>query len=149
MSLAPSVAVVVLLMVAVIVVALTKVMPLIVTPAAVPAGMLTVDVVVKLVPVKVTFTDVPRSSEAGAMDVSVGATAAVTVNVTGPSVAAPTVTVTFLAVADAPDEMVKVAVTVVALAATKLLTVMPPPDTLTAVAPVRPVPVMVTFTTEP
>ena len=106
----------------------------------------------KFVPAKVTGTFEPRTPVLGVMDVSVGGgavDAAVTVNVTGPSVAAPTVTVTFLAVADAPDEMVKVAVTVVALTAAKLLTVMPPPDTLTAVAPVRPVPVMVTFTTVP
>jgi hypothetical protein len=40
--------------------------------------------------------------------------------------------------------MVKVAVTDVELSATKLLTVMPPPDTVIAVAPARLTPVSVT-----
>jgi hypothetical protein len=142
------------LKVAVMLVELTTTTLLIVRPAAPPppvATTLTVAPATKFVPVKVTLLDVPRNSKLSTTDVSVGGLAAeeITVNVTGPTAAPPTVTVTFLAVAEAPDEMVKVAVTVVALTGTKLLTAIPPPDTFTAVAAVRPVPVIVTFTTVP
>jgi hypothetical protein len=148
MFLVPSVAAVVLVMVAVIVVALTTVTPLTVTPLA-GAAMLTVDPAMKLVPVRVTETAVPRRPALGAIEVSVGAGGATTVKVTGLVAPAGVVTVTFLAVSVAVGAIVKVAVTVVALTAVTPLTVMPPPDTVTAVAPVRSVPVIVTGTMVP
>ncbi len=55
-------------------------------------------------------------------------------------------TATFLPFGDAPDVIVNVALTVVEFTATTLLTVTPLPDTVTAVAPVRFVPVRVTVT---
>ena len=90
---APSGVEAVLVKVAVMVVALVTVTAEIVKPVVVPATW-TVDPVVKFVPTKVTLTDVPRNSEFGVMDVSVGADAATTVNPTGPSATPPTVTVT-------------------------------------------------------
>src|SRR5579862_4246107 len=115
----PIVAAAVLVMVAVIWVRLLIVTPLTVTPVA--AGVMTTVVpVTKLVPVKVTTTDVPRTSVAGKMDVKVGAAGATTVNVTALLVPAAVVTVTFLAPNVAVGAMVKVAVTVVALTAAKL-----------------------------
>ena len=141
-------AVVLLLKVAVMLVALTKTTLLIEKPAT--AGVATtVDPATKFVPVRVTFTDVPRNSELGAMDVSVGAGGAMTVNVTELLVPAGVVTVTFLALNVAFGAMVKIAVTVVALTAVTPLTVIPPPLTFTALANVRLVPVIVTLTTEP
>lgn len=58
-------------------------------------------------------------------------------------------TVTVLPPRLAPDAMVNVAVTLVSLTAAKLLTVTLVPETVTAVAPVRPAPVSVTFTGVP
>ena len=143
----PSAAPKVLVMVAVMVVLLTTTTLLMVTPVA--AGVTTtVAPVTKFVPVSVTFWNVPRTSVAGAMDVNVGAGGAITVNVPALVVPAGVVTVTFLAPNVAFGAMVKVVVMVVAVTVNGP-TVMPPPDTFTAVAPVRPVPVIVTFTTVP
>jgi hypothetical protein len=72
----------------------------------------------------------------GLMDVKVGATtvkALLKLAVAPPGI----VTVTFLALADAFDAMVNVAVTCVSLVAATLLAVTPVPDSVTAVAPVR------------
>jgi hypothetical protein len=144
----PIAALVVLVKVAVIEVALTKATLVMVKPGT--AGVATtVDPAIKFVPVRVTFTDVPRSSELGVMDVSVGPAAATTVNVTALVVPFGVLTVTFRTLNEAVAEMVKVAVTSVALTAAKLLTVIPPPVTFTAVAPVRLWPTRVTFTTVP
>src|ERR1700741_1809480 len=96
MSLAPSVAEVVLLKVAVMVVALVTTTLLIEKPAAEPAT-LTVDPGTKFVPVKVTFMDVPRSSKLGEIDVSVGAGGATTVKSIGPRVPPGVTPVSFLA----------------------------------------------------
>lgn len=68
-----------------------------------------------------------------------------TVNVTALLVAPFAVTVTFLAPAVAVAEIVNVAVTVVLLTTTTLVTPMPVPETVTAVVPVRLVPVRVTL----
>ena len=137
-----------LLKVAVMVFRLTTITLLIEKPAT--AGVATtVAPFTKFVPVSVTPTDEPRISEFGVMDVNVGPAGTVTVKVTALLVPDGVVTVTFLAPNVAVGEMVKVAVTVVALTAAKLVTVMPPPLTFTALAKVRPVPVIVTGTTVP
>ena len=94
-----------------------------------------------MVPVIVTGTAVPRAPEFGAIPVSAGPT---TVNVTAVLVPAGVVAVTFLALRVAPVVMVKFAVTVVSFT-----TVTPEPDTVTAVVPVRWVPVRVTGTVVP
>jgi hypothetical protein len=113
-----------------------------------PAGATTiVSAPVRLVPVRVTDTVVPCVPEVGEIEVRVGTGRAITVNVRALVGPPGIVTVTFLALAVAVVEMVKVALTVVAFTATKLLTVTPVPDTVTAVAPVRLTPVMVTGTT--
>ena len=144
----PITAAAVLVMVAVMVVGLVMTTPLTETPVA--AGLMTTfEPATKFVPVSRTLTDVPRTSEAGAIEVSVGAGGATTVNVPALLVPAGVVTVTFLAPNVAVAAMVKVAVTVVAFTAAKLLTLIPPPLTFTAVAPVRKVPVIVTLTPVP
>lgn len=145
---APTGAVVLLLKVAVMVVGFWTTTLLMLKPDT--AGVATtVDPVTKFVPVRVTSVEMPRNSELGAMDVNVGAAGAMTVKVTALLVPAGVVTVTFLAVNVAFGAMVKVAVTVVPLTAAKLLTLIPPPLTFTAVAPVRKVPVIVTLTPVP
>jgi hypothetical protein len=90
------------------------------------------------------------------MDVSVGVgPPATTVNVMGPFVLPGTTTVTFRAVSAAPAVIVKVALICVSLTTTNgtglpaVAPRMPPPLTLTAVAPLRPVPVIVTITVVP
>ena len=144
----PSAALKVLVMVAVMVVLLTTTTLLIVTPGA--AGVTTtVAPVTKFVPVSVTLCAWPRNSDAGEMDVNVGAGGAMTVNVPAFVVPAGVVTVTFLAPNVAFGAMVKVAVTVVAFTAVTALTVIPVPLTFTALARAKLVPVMVTFTTVP
>jgi len=140
--LAPSPAPAVIAQFALTVVAV-DVMPVQVTP---PPAMATAVAPVRLVPVSVTGTVVPRLPLTGEMEVNVGPC---TVNVTALVTPAGVVTVTFLAPVAAPVVMVKVAVTVVSFTALKALTVTPPPDTVTAVAPVRPTPVMVTGTAVP
>lgn len=143
----PIAAALVLVMVAVMVVRFRTTTPLIETPVA--AGLMTTfEPATKFVPVSTTFADVPRVSELGAIDVSVGAGGATTVNVPALVVPAGVVTVTFRAPKVAVGAMVKVVVIVVAVTVNGP-TVIPPPETFTAVAPVRPVPVIVTFTTVP
>jgi len=137
----------VLLKVAVMLVGLTTITLLIVKPVA--AGVATtVDPVTKFVPVRVTATDVPRISEAGTIDVNVGTGGATTEKVTALLAPAGVVTVTFLALIVAVGAMVKVVVIVVAVTVSGP-TVIPPPLTFTALARVKPVPVIVTFTTVP
>jgi hypothetical protein len=104
---------------------------------------------VRLLPVRVKLTLVPRTPALELIEVSVGGGGTVTVNVTALVVPLGVVSVTFLAVAPAPAAIVSVAVTVVSFTTTGVLVVTPPPDTLTAVAPVRPAPVMVTGTAVP
>lgn len=134
--------------VAVTLVALTLTILLTVTP--VPETFTAV-VPPRLVPVRVTFTAVPREPELGLMLDSVGASDC-TANVTVLVVPTGVTTLTFRVASGAVEEMVKVATTVVELTTPMSLTVMPlpaPPDTLTAEAPVRFVPVRVTFTIVP
>jgi hypothetical protein len=100
----------------------------------------------RLVPVRVIETVVPRAPDVGVIDVSVGTDAAVTVNCTVLVVAIGVVTLTVLPVRAAPAPIVNVAVTVLSLTTVRPLTVIPPPDTFTAVAPVSPVPLSVTGT---
>jgi hypothetical protein len=94
----------------------------------------------------VTGTLVPRTPELGLTEVSVGAGGLTTVNVTLFVIPMSVVTLTFLAERVAPVEIAKVAVTVVSFTTVTLLTVIPLPETLTAVAPVRPAPARVTGT---
>ena len=103
----------------------------------------------KLVPVSVTGTAVPRAPLLGATEVRVGAGRLTTVNVTVLLAPAAVVTLTFLVVRAAVGLMMNVAVTLVALETVRLLAVIPPPDTLMPVAPVRFVPVRVTGTLVP
>ena len=143
----PMAAAPVLVMVKSISVGLTTVTPLTETPVA--AGVkTTVEPVTKLVPVRTTGREVPRISDGGAMDVSVGAGGGTTVNVPALVVPAGVVTVTLRALNVALDAMVKVVVTVVAVVASGP-TVMPPPDGFTAEASKRFAPVIVTGTTVP
>jgi len=95
---------------------------------------------------------VPWVPVIGEIEVNVGPW---TANITALVVPNGVLTVTFLVgVSEAVTGMVKVAVTVVGFTATKLLTVMAPPapappETFTAVAPPRFVPVRVTGTLVP
>jgi len=95
------------------------------------------------VPVIVTGTEVPRTPVFGDTPVTVGGA---TVNVTALLVPPAVVTVTFLVLSVALLAIVKVAVTVVELTTVTPLTVMPFPETVTAVTPERFVPVRVTGT---
>ena len=99
---------------------------------------------VKPAPVRVTGTLLPRTPEAGAIEASVGAR---TLNVTPLLFVPPVVTVTVRAETLAVFETVNVAVIVVELTTVSPLTVIPVPETLIAVVPVRFVPVRVTETT--
>ena len=129
--------------VAVICVELTTVIPVTVIP--VPEVKLTlVPLVVKLVPVRVTATFVPRAPVFGETEVRVGAGGLLTVNVTLLEVPFGVVTLTFFAPVVAVGEIAKVAVTDVSLTTTTLLTVIPDPRLMTVV-PVSPVPVNVTL----
>lgn len=65
---------------------------------------------VKLVPVTVTDTTVPRAPDAGVIDATVGGGGLITVNVTALLVPPDVATVTFLAVSAAKGPTVKVAV---------------------------------------
>jgi hypothetical protein len=133
----------VMVKVALMVVAFTTVSPLTVIP---PPGTLIAVTPVRLVPVRVIGTALPRTPVGGAIEVNVGAGKVTTVKVTALLVPPlpGAVTVTFLAEPVATLESVKVAVTEVSLTTLKPLTVTPPPETLIAVVPVRPVPVRVT-----
>jgi hypothetical protein len=132
-------AVVEIVKVAAIVLALMTVSPLTATPA--PDTATVVPVAVKFVPVSVTGTVVPRTPELGETDVSVGAGGATTVNVVVPI---GVVTLTFLVVRPAVVVIVNVPVTVESFTTVRPLELTPLPDTLIAVAPVRPLPVNVT-----
>ena len=142
--LAVRLAVAVIVKFAVTVVAFTTVTALAVTPVP---DTVTAVVPVKLVPVRVTATTVPRPPLLGVIEVSAGPT---TVNVTALLVVPLTVTVMLWAPSVVVAAMLSVAVTVVSFTATKLLTVMlGEPGAFTDVAPVRPMPVMVTGTLVP
>jgi hypothetical protein len=104
---------------------------------------------VRFVPVRVADTIEPCTPWVGEIKVNVGVVGPVTVNVTVPVVPPGVVMLTVLAVRAAPDEITKFAVTEVELATAILFTVMPVPDTVMAVAPVRRVPVRVTPTVVP
>src|SRR5438105_40442 len=132
----------VIVKVALIWVADTTVTPLTATPAP---DTLTAVTPVNPVPVMVTGeTLVPRAPDAGLTEVTVGPS---TVNVTALLVPPGVTTVTFLAVAAAPAVIVNVVVSWVPAAFTvRVPALTPAPDTFTAVAPVRLVPVRVTAT---
>jgi hypothetical protein len=100
---------------------------------------------VRLVPVRVTAGAVPCVPDVGAIEVSAGPVP--TVNVTLLVVPPGVVTLTFRPPCAAVDVIVQFAVTVVAVGVPLMAQVMPLPDTFTAVAPVRLVPVRVTATT--
>jgi hypothetical protein len=135
-------AVAVIVKVAVIVVALTTASPLTVTP--VPDTATVVPVAVKFVPVSFTGTTVPRTPVFGETDVSVGTGGATTVNVVVLVVPIGVVTLTFLVVSPAVAVIVNVAVTVESFTTVRPLELTPLPDTLIAVAAVKPLPVNVT-----
>ncbi len=102
----------------------------------------------RFVPVRVTGTSIDpvagRVAELGEIERSVGPT---TVNVTVLLVPPGVVTLTVLALFVAEDEIWKVAlIDVPAVFTVKVVTVMPLPDTVTAEAPVRLLPVSVTVT---
>src|SRR5215469_10462747 len=101
----------------------------------------TAKVPVRLVPVKVTVTLVPRAPEVGLIEVSVGGGGAVTVNVTGLVIPPGVDTLTLRAPVGARLAIVKVAVTVVSFTTVRLPTVTPAPETVIRKAPVRLVPV--------
>jgi hypothetical protein len=135
--------------VAVIVVGFRIVTALRVMPAA-GATATVVPVVVKLVPVKVTeVVVVPRTKVLGATEVSVGSGGATTVNVIVLLVPSSACTLTVLAESVAFAATVKVVVTVASSTTVRPLAVTPVPDTVMAVAPVRPLPVNVTGTLVP
>lgn len=128
-------------------VGLVTVTPLTVMPP--PETATVVSPAMKLVPVSVTATAVPRTPVGGATEVNVGDGGITTVKVTALLVPPGAVTVTFLAVPDAPAEIVKLVLTWVSLTTVMGPTVMPPPFTLTAVVPVRPLPKRLTGTAVP
>ena len=131
--------------VAVIVVEFTTVTPLTVTPPPATATAVLARPLVKLVPVSVTATVLLRAPTLGAIEVSVGA-AAFTVKVVLLLVPTGVVTVTFLVFCAAALDIARVAAILVEFSTVKLLTVTPVPDTVTAVAPFRLVPVRITGT---
>ena len=101
---------------------------------------------VRFVPVSVTGTVVPISPDSGETSVRVGPR---TVKVSVLLVPDPVVMLTVLAVRPAPAEMVKVTCASLGLKTVRPLTVIPPPDTLTAVAPVKFAPWSDSSTAEP
>jgi hypothetical protein len=147
---APSAAPPPIVKVAFICVGLMTVTPLTATPPPPPPETATVVApVMKLVPVNVTDSAVARTPVGGAIEVNVGAGGTVTVKVTALLVPPGAVTVTFLAVAPANALITKFAVTWLSFTTVMVLTVMPPPDTLIAVVPVRPLPKRLTATVVP
>jgi hypothetical protein len=114
-----------------------------------PAIPVMAKVPVRLVPVKVILTAVPRTPDVGEIDVRVGGGGAVTVKVTGLEVPPGVETLTALAPVGARSAIVNVAVTDVSLTTTRLPTVTPVPDTVIRKAPVKFVPVRVTLTAVP
>jgi hypothetical protein len=104
--------------------------------------------VVKLEPMIVTGTVVPRTPELGVIDDTVGDGGLFTVNVKALVSPFGVLTMTGLGLGTAVGETVKVAVTVESFTTVNELTVTPAPA-VTAVAPVRPEPEMVTGTMVP
>jgi hypothetical protein len=143
MFLAETVALAAITKLAVTVVLLTTTIVFTVMPA--PVTVIPVAPVSAL-PVRVTGTVLPRMPVIGAIETSVGP---VTVNGTVLVVPPGVVTLTVLAESVAPVVITKFAVTVVSLTMVIPLTVMPVPDTFTAVSLERPVPVRVTGTLVP
>jgi hypothetical protein len=129
---------------AVICVALTTVTPPAVTPT--PLMLIVVPVVVKLVPVRVTATVVPRAPVFGATEVRVGVGGVDTVKGTVFDVPFPvTVTLTLCTPLELEaGAMVKVAVAAVALVTTTLVAVTPVPLMLIVMPPTKPVPTRAT-----
>ena len=109
-------------------------------------GAVTAEAPVKLVPAMDTGTLVPRTPELGVIEESAGP---VTVNVTVLLVPPAVVTETVLAPSVALLAIVNVACTKAALTTPIPLTVMPVPDTFTALVPVRRVPLRTTATLVP
>ena len=146
LAVSPALAVIVKVAVTVVEFTTTKLLTLMPLPDT-----LTAIAPVRLLPVRVTLTALPRAPVLGATEASVGVPppAAVTVNVTVLVSPAGVVTVTVLAVAAAPVVIVKLAVTVVAVGVPVMTAVTPVPDTVTAVAPVKLVPVRVTAKAAP
>jgi len=133
--------------VAVTVVLFTPVRPLTVNPE--PETVIAV-APVRLVPVSVTGTDVPRVPDVGEIEVRVGTGPAVTVKATVLLVPLGVVTDMVLPPVPAVEAIVSVAVAVVAFTTVRLLTVNPVAGTtLMAVVPVRKVPVSVIGTAVP
>jgi hypothetical protein len=147
-ALVPRAAPAVMLNVAVTVVAFTTTTLLALTPVL---EKLTAVAPVRLVPVKVTATVVPRAPEVGVSEVSVGTGTARTVKAPFKLGLVPpgVVMLTARVPTAAPAVMLNVAVTVVAFRTTTLLALTPVPEKLTAVVPVRLVPVRVTATAVP
>jgi hypothetical protein len=133
--------------VAVNVVELVTVTPLTVMPP--PETATVVSPFMKFVPVSVTGTAVLRTPVGGATEVNVGVAGIVTVNATVLLTPPGAVTETVLAVPAAPAVIVKVVVISVSLTTVIGPTVMPPPATVTAVVPVKPLPKMLTGTAAP
>jgi hypothetical protein len=144
--LAESVAVPEIVKFALTVVAFTTVRPLTVIP--VPETLIAL-APVRLVPVRVTGTVPPRVPVVGLIEVRVGGGGATTVKVTLLLVPPGVVTLTVLAEVVAVPEIVKFAVTVVGFTTVRALTVIPVPETVIALVPVRLVPVRVTGTSVP
>ena len=134
---------------AVAVVGLMTVTPLTVMPP--PETATVVLPTMKLVPVSVTRTTVPRTPVGGATEVNVGVGGMVTVKATELLTPPGAVTVTVRAVPAAPAAMVKVVLSTPSPATVIGPTVMPPPppDTVTAVVPVKPLPKRLTGTATP
>src|ERR1019366_8111927 len=100
----------------------------------------------KFVPVTVMFWLVaPSSREDGVVEVTVGAALTVKIPVPVPTPASGLVTVTFPAPVVAPEEIVMLAVSVVALTKVVELTVIPLPEKVAAAPLTNPVPVTVMF----
>jgi len=122
-------------------------MPLALTPAP---EILTDVAPVRFVPVSVTLKVVLRNPELGLIADRVGVGGVTTVNAPVRVGFPPGVcTVTILVVAPALLAIVKVAVSVVLLTTTKLLTATPAPETVAPVAPARLLPEIVTGTDVP
>jgi hypothetical protein len=135
--------------VAVIVVALTTVTPEMVTPFAGAATWTVVPAAVKPVPVRVTKAALPRRTELGLIEARVGVPGLTMVKVSGLLGPPAVLTITFLAVSAAVAEMASVALMVVSFTTVNAVRVTPPPDTVSPVDPVRPVPLMTTATLVP
>ena len=128
-------------------IAVAVVTPLTVTP--VPETFTVVSPTMKLVPVSVTGTAVPRRPVGGVIEANVGVAGIVTVKATVLLVPPGAVTLTFLAVPAAPALIVKMVLIWVSPTTVMGPTVMPPPETVTAVVPVKPLPKRLTRTAAP